>query len=495
MKIFPSRSVFTHLAAFKTGAVCVLVSSWLICLASAAPITYTGYTIADGQLGGWSFHNAQVYLSYTGDANDVQFGNVSGVFVAYTGPYALQQLCTGPVTNRGTAAVTIISGERVVHATFAPNQISVSTDLGGADINGVGGFPRGIGFGVCAPTGFEPAYPLGIQDGTIDQDNFFEQSHHFSAELLNENPGLTGPANFSGRAWLCFGFQANPGSSATCSPTPPALQTDKGDFYLFQHYRDQFITPTQTFIGDTLTAGLFWANWGGDGTWDSIASANFGSDDFEQPISYAGALTTDVSIGGQFFGGAQVYLFVNADASRVQTTNSSNGPLYINNSGRAHVRIVGGGQTVTATLNRGQIYTYFDVPNSSVGFGSRINGADYRGYPLTLTENDCNSLTSNGSVGAVADIIRTPAHSSFYTPDVQNLVTNLRTKTVLSGPASSCADFTPATSACGFSLAVPQLQTDQGPLFIYEPYTDIDTGCTGQTTVNWGIFRAQRTDD
>jgi len=206
-------------------------------------------------------------------------------------------------------------------------------------------------------------------------------------------------------------------------------------------------------------------------------------------------LTTDVSIGGQFFVGAQVYLSVDADAARVHTTNSANGPLYINNSGRARVRIVGGGQTVTANLTRGQIYTYFDVPNSSVGFGSHVNGADYRGYPLTLTENDCNSLTSNASVGAVADIIQAPAHSTFYTADVQRLVTNLRTTTALSGPASSCADFDPSTSACAFSLAVPALQTDHGPLFLYEPYTDIDTGCTGQTTVNWGIFRAQRTDD
>ena len=121
---------------------------------------------------------------------------------------------------------------------------------------------------------------------------------------------------------------------------------------------------------------------------------------------------------------------------------------------------------------------------------------DYRGYPLTLTENDCNSLTENGSVGAVADLIRSNgAHSSFYTADVQRLVTNLKTKTFLSGAASSCADFTTSTSACEFSVAVPQLQTDHGSLFLYEPYTDIDPPCSGQTTVNWGVFRVQPTDD
>lgn len=494
MKILTSERALAHVAARWIVALWVVLAALFISLASAATITYTGYTIADGRLGSWSFKGAQVYINYTGDTNDVQTDFVQGVYVAYNGPYALQQLCTGPVIHQGTASVTIVSGSRVVHATFAPNQISVSADLGGVDPTGVIGYPRGFGFGICAPTGFELAYPLGIQDGSADQDNQFGD-HLFSQELLNLNPFLTGPADFSGRAWLCYGFAANPGGSPTCN-APPALKTDKGDFYLFQGFRQQFTTGGVTFLNDALTTGLFWANLGGDNSWQSIWSPSFGSDDYEQPITYTGAVLTDVSLRGQFFSGAQVYLSVTADAARVQTTNSANGPLYINNSGRAHIRIVSGGQTVTANLGRGQIYTYFDVPNSSVGFGSRINGADYRGYPLTLTENDCNSVTENGSVGAVADIIRSNgADSIFYTADVQRLVTNLETKTFLSGPASSCADFTPATSACAFSIAVPQLQTDQGPLFIYEPYTDIDQSCTGQTTVNFGIFRAQRTDD
>jgi hypothetical protein len=495
MTIFTSWSAFALMAVRRAAALWVLVTALFVSLAGAVPITYTGYTIASGQLGSWSFKNAQVYINYTGDTNDVQIDFVLGVYVAYNGPYALQQLCTGPVIHQGVASVTIVSGGRAVHATFAPNQISVSTDLGGVDLNGFVGYPRGIGFGVCAPTGFEPAYPLGIQDGTADQDNF-EQIHQFSAELLNLNPYLTGPADFSGRAWLCYGFAANPGGSPTCN-APPALKTDKGDFHLFQGFRQQFVSQGVTYLNDALTTGLFWANLGADTSWQSIWSPSFGSDDYEQPITYTGAVLTDVSLGGQFFSGAQVYLSATADAAQVQTTNSANGPLYINNSGRAHIRIVSGGQTVTANLARGQIYTYFDVPNSSVGFGSRINGVDYRGYPLTLTEYDCNSITDNTSVGAVADIIRSNgADSIFYTADVQRLVTNLKTKTFLSGPASSCADFTPATSVCAFSLAVPQLQTDQGPLFLYEPYTDIDQNCgTGQTTVNFGIFRAQRTDD
>jgi hypothetical protein len=491
MKILSCRSHFVQAAAGKTAVLCALVSSVLLSIASAAlaPITYTGYTIASGQLGSWQFKDAQVYLSYTGDANDVQTGYVAGVFVAYNGPYDLQQLCTGPFVHTGTARVTIVSSDRTVHATFAPNQISVSADLGGLDPNNVDGYPRGIGFGVCAPTGFEPAYPLGVQDGSIDQDNQ-GGSHQFSSQETAQNADLTGPASFSGRAWTCFGFGANPGSGATCSDTPPALTTDKGNFYLFQHYRLQFVVQNQTFLDDTLTTGLFWATSGTDG--GTLPTARFRSGDFDRPITYTGFLLTDVSLGGQFFGGAQVFLSVSADARRVQTVNSAHGPLYINNSGRAHIRIVGNGQTITATLAPNQIYTYFDIPNAGVGFGSRVNGSDYRYYPLTLTANFCNSLIENSSVGAVSDIIQTPTDSMFYTADVQNLVTNLRTKTALSGPASSCADFDPTTSACGFSLAVPQLQTDHGPLFIYEPYTDNNSDCSGvTTTTNFGIFRVE----
>jgi hypothetical protein len=491
MKLLSPRFPFLRKAASRATALCVLVTSILVSMASAVQITYTGYTIANGQLGTWKFKDAQVYLRFSGDTNDVQIGFIENVYVSYIGPYNAQQLCTGPAIYKGTASVTIISGGRTVHATFAPNQISVSSDLGGLDPNGVIGFPRGIGFGICGPNGFEVAYPLAIQDGTADQDNQFG-THQFSAELLNLNPFLTGPADFSGRAWVCFGFIANPGSSASCADTPPPLKTDKGDFYLFERYRAQFISPTQTFLGDTLTAGLFWVDFGGETDSENASITRFASTESDQPITYTGFLLTDVSVGGQFFAGAQVSFSVNADASQVQTIPGPGGPVYINDAGRAHVRVVSGGQTVTAKFASNQIYVYFDVANGGVGFGSHVNGSDYRGYPLTLTQNDCNSLTENSSVGAVSDIIRSAgADSKFYTTDVQRLVTNLRNRTALSGPASSCPDFTTSTSACAFSISAPGLQTDHGTFYIYEPYTDIDNGCPGETTVNWGVFRAE----
>ena len=41
--------------------------------ASAAPVTYTGFTITDGKLGPWEFHNARVYLTFQSDTRNVQF--------------------------------------------------------------------------------------------------------------------------------------------------------------------------------------------------------------------------------------------------------------------------------------------------------------------------------------------------------------------------------------------------------------------------------------
>ena len=40
--------------------------------AVAAPITYTGFLITDGQLGKWSFHNARVILTFESDTTYVQ---------------------------------------------------------------------------------------------------------------------------------------------------------------------------------------------------------------------------------------------------------------------------------------------------------------------------------------------------------------------------------------------------------------------------------------
>ena len=125
----PGRTFFERIVLLA------VIAFMLASPANAAPITYTGFTITDGSLGSWRFHNARVYISFETDTSNAQLTTIQGVRVVYVGPFPAQQLCTGPATSIGTARVTIISGEKRVRATFAPNQLVVGLDL---DNGGVG---------------------------------------------------------------------------------------------------------------------------------------------------------------------------------------------------------------------------------------------------------------------------------------------------------------------------------------------------------------------
>jgi hypothetical protein len=113
----------------KSGLLCTL-AAWLFAAAAfGAPITCTGFTITDGQIGSWKFHNARVYLTFESDTANVQFLHVP------IDPSDLSQGTVDVYLNpTGKASVTIISGKKVVRAHLAPNQILMTLDLG----NGAG---------------------------------------------------------------------------------------------------------------------------------------------------------------------------------------------------------------------------------------------------------------------------------------------------------------------------------------------------------------------
>jgi hypothetical protein len=124
-------------------------------LATGQPVTYTGFTISDGQLGTWQFHNARVTFTFLGNTSNVQEISAGGADIS--------------INTTGTAKVLIAAPGRTVGATFAPDQLFVSLDHGTPDpcCPSVGG--RGLGFGSFTAThDFDPAYPLGVEDGTID---------------------------------------------------------------------------------------------------------------------------------------------------------------------------------------------------------------------------------------------------------------------------------------------------------------------------------------
>jgi hypothetical protein len=58
--------------AFRRALPYGLVTVVLASAALAEPIKYTAFTITDGQLGSWAFHNARVILTFVSDTNNVQ---------------------------------------------------------------------------------------------------------------------------------------------------------------------------------------------------------------------------------------------------------------------------------------------------------------------------------------------------------------------------------------------------------------------------------------
>ncbi len=461
----------------KGFVLCGIVSLLLTSAALAKPVTYTGFTISDGKIGSWSFHNARVYLTLQSDTNSVQLFQP---LIDPTDP-SLGTVDTY-VNFAGTASVTVISGTRVVHATFLPNQIFVSMDLGDTN-NAPHTGARGAGFGSFTATGIEPTYPLGLEDGTLDWGDIVDSGGTASAQLQALQLDLMNNSALSGRAWPCQAFLNARNNSSACDPPPP-LHTDRGDFYLYLPY--QGIDPSGPYWGDSLTAGYFLTTLGSGSSPVPLLQPT-PLNNASRPITYRGYEIADVTLGEHHYRGAQVYISVDADAAAAAPF--SNGPSYgfMNSRGNAHITVVSGARIVSADFDPGQIYVYFDVGNASAGFGS---WAGRTGYPLTITQNpDTDGILENSSIEAVADIMRTPGDVQFYTPQTATLVTDLTNATTLSGAASSCVAFDPTTSVCANLAPIP-LKTNHGDLYLFEPYT-ADHG-SGPYSAGWGVFWSER---
>jgi len=431
-------------------------------IARAEPVTYTGFTITSGQLGKWKFQNARVYLVVEGDTKDVQFMQFPDGFGGFADTY---------INTKGRASVVIVSGGHTVRARFAPGQILVSSDLGSSDSTPhVGG--RGIGFSSMASYGLEPAYPLGVEDGTLDWGDVFDPGIA-SPSLADLTFDLQSTTAMSGRAWACTGFPD------LCKPSN-TLQTDRGPLTLETPYS---LAPAGS---ESLSAGFFAVDVGGGlrrPPASTVRTHGFGV----SPITYRAYTITDVGIGTHFIPAAQVYLTFEADAARVRPFND--GPSsygYLNREGRAHVTIVKGHRVIEADIAPGEIYAYYDVGRGAVGFGSR-NG---RGFPLAISDHeDPNGLVEWSTVGAVSDLTRTPANGANYTPETASLKTDLTGATALSGAASSCLWLDLATGVCN-DFTYTALRTSIGPLFLYENYWEDESanGDVGPYSIQWGVF-------
>jgi hypothetical protein len=437
---------------------------------AAAPITYNGFTITDGQLGDWKFHNAKVYLTMLADTSTAQTqSNYAGSGV------------TVSINSVGRAFVTIVTPDHAERARFAPGQIFVAVDRGDDGAQPYTG-GRGLGFGSVTATGFEPAYPLGIEDGTID----WGDTTNPSSPLPDLSLDLTQPTGFSGRAYICVGF---PGS---CS-APNALNTNKGPLTLGQPYAEICNSC------DPLAGGLFYANYG-----HNLPPLPEHSRTSSRRLRYTGTLVSDVQVGSRFLPHAFVQISMDADP-RTATAFSDGSGAGTMNRGRAFFKVSAGRVVIAGWFPPGSIYAFFDSVNGSVGFGSAAG----RGYPLAITKNEDNSgLVEHSLMTAVQSFIKDPTTTGNYTAETATLLNwsggtpgsgtasySLQTPTVLSGGASSCSSYVVLTSVCS-NLQPPTLKTTAGDFQLFEDYTDDPTG-EGTTTysINWGLFWVEPAPD
>jgi hypothetical protein len=203
--------------------------------ANAAPVVYSGWTVADGQLGSWTFNQALVTIQMKGDTGNTVTTTVGSSTVF--------------VNDVGTATVTIRQGGYSVTARLDPNQIFARLDI----VNGQ------VGFGSTA----SPYYPFSlgcfsnpagcdsssigaagggfstgqINEALVDVIGAPGDSSYYSAALSAEaNDDLRGPMLMTGHAFMCLNFDS---TNEVCpSVLPPALTTDKGNLY-FSGFNDE----------------------------------------------------------------------------------------------------------------------------------------------------------------------------------------------------------------------------------------------------------------
>lgn len=195
--------------------------------AVAAPVTYTAFLVTDVSVGGVFYHNAAVTLTFAGDTRDIH------LLTDFSVQSSSDPNGGGAFIERGRASVLVVSGTKHVSARIAPNQIIVSYD----DANGGIGFSSYVG-----PNGFEPAYPFGLVDGTVQ----------YRADPIAM---LSTPMNFGGNAWSCIGYP--PDTNDCTAPDAYPIKTDKGPLVIYNPYEAQWGDGSLGSHSGTMNRGVF----------------------------------------------------------------------------------------------------------------------------------------------------------------------------------------------------------------------------------------------
>jgi hypothetical protein len=428
------------------------------------PIKYTGFTITDGQLGTWKFHNARLVLTFESDTNNVQM---------------LAKTCVGTnaaFNSTGVARVTIVDHEKVVTARLNPNQIFVSFDQDEGGV-GFGSFGPGYTAPSCTdPTSLQPAYPLGLHHGTMDGISHLYLGYSANQEAFPVN--LQGNVGFSGKGFTCVGIPEQ-----DCEPATVPLITDHGDLFLLQPYTQ---TSSTDGTNDPLGGAFFFQETGHSGLPLPASVLAPSSTRANGSITYHLLLVSDVSLDGKLYQNASIHLSFQSRISEV-TPLADGGPNgAVNTHGQARVEIRQGGRTVSANFEPGQIYVYFDSATASAGFGSFSGG---RGYPAVIAPTYVHIDTE--LLAAVADILTTGSRNySSATVDLA-YATDLKHETMVADYVSSCTDIDFSLGVCYNLPSSRRLLTDKGDFYLEQPYNVApytDPSAEIRNSNNWGVF-------
>ena len=212
--------------------------------ALAQPVVYTLRTVADGQLGSWTFSQATLTLTFTGDTRTVH--SESDAFG------------TNVLVNRdGQATVTVSQGGKSTSARFGAGQVYLRYDMG----NNIVGFASAIApsypiamncFGAywstllgttgavigpdCtsndAPLVFTGGHSnIGTSDAAFQAQTGVPLDEVFSTATVQLPLNLSQTTLLTGLAHTCA-TSYNADSTSCTTPAPAGLLTNRGLFYL-----------------------------------------------------------------------------------------------------------------------------------------------------------------------------------------------------------------------------------------------------------------------
>lgn len=227
------------------------------------PITYTGFVIADVQIGPNFYGGAQIYLSLRSNTRKVV------PLPNQTCPALPNGVC-GYMNGEGDASIRVISGTSTITARLASHQIYAFFDISTAS----------AGFGSHVGGQDYRAYPLTLTKhdlaaslnycpigngcsltqnslvGAVADIASTGDTQNYTPETATLTTDLKSPTTVSGAASSCTAF--DPTTSICSSTTVVSLQTNLGAVYLFEPYTDDETSNngTQPF---SVNWGAFWA--------------------------------------------------------------------------------------------------------------------------------------------------------------------------------------------------------------------------------------------